>query len=174
MVETMSEQIPNAPIEGMGGDQQEETGIQALERIAHEYHIELIPQTRGRLNFQCGERTFSGEPECVLLNVYSEASLRTMFDWIAQECQRLDAMEAHDDALVARAREGDEEARQAIVGECIERVKSNTHITSEPFLQSAREKAQEHLDESLASQYPWSYGTLYTIVRGWVKQTYRV
>lgn len=145
-----------------------------LKRIAHEYRIVLIPKTKGILNFQCGERTFYGEPECVLLNVYSEGSLRAMFAWIAQECQRLDAMEAHDDEMVRRARLGDQEARQSIVDECVDRVKHNTHMTGASFLQGVKEKALAHLDESLASDYPWSYGTLYTIVRLWVKQTYRV
>jgi hypothetical protein len=143
-----------------------------IERIAQEYGITLIPK-RKTLAFKCGDRTFIGEAE-VVLKARSEQQHREVFAWIVKECGRLDALLAADDELVRRGRSGSNAARQAIVEECVERVRGNTQTTSELLLQAARAFAQEHLEDALASQYPWSYGQLYQIVRAWVRETYRV
>ena len=134
--------------------------------------ITLIPK-RKTLVFKCGDRTFVGESE-VVLKARSELQHREVFAWIMNECRRLDALLAADDELVRCARAGEHSARLAIIEECIERIRGNTQTTSELLLQAARAFAQEHLEESLASQHPWSYGHLYRMVRAWVKETYRV
>ncbi len=143
-----------------------------IERIAQEYGITLISK-RKSVAFKCGDRTFIGESE-VVLKAYSEQQHREVFAWIVKECRRLDALLAADDELVRRARAGEQAACQAIVEECIERIRGNTQTKSELLLQAARAFAQEHLEESLASQHPWSYGHLYRMVRAWVRETYRV
>lgn len=143
-----------------------------IERIAQEHAITLIPR-RKTLVFKCGDRTFAGEAEMVL-KAKSEQQHREVFAWIVEECRRLDALLAADDELVRRARAGEQAARLAVVEECVERVRGNTRTTSELLLQAARTFAQEHLEEALASQYPWSYGQLYRTVRAWVRETYGV
>jgi hypothetical protein len=143
-----------------------------IERIAQEYGIMLIPK-RKVLVFKCGDRTFVGDAE-VVLKARSEQQHREVFAWIVEECRRLDALLAADDELVRCARSGSQSARQTIVEECIERIRGNTQTTSELLLQAARAFAQEHLEDALASQYPWSYGQLYQMVRAWVRETYRV
>jgi hypothetical protein len=146
--------------------------IKEISDIAQEYGIVLVP-TRKTIHLKHGNRTFVGDSE-LILKARCEEEHRQVFSWIARECQRLDALAAAEDELVRRARIGEHAAREAIIEECIERVRGNTQTTSEHLLQEARRVAWEHLEEALQSQYPWSYGTLYSIVRVWVKETYRL
>ncbi len=134
--------------------------LEELVQIAQEYGIEVRCAKRGSrtiVTYELAGHSFPADH----WSLASEEALREGLLWIVKEVKRLNDLAAEDEERLRRAREGDQQARQEIIDDCVARLCSNLQ---QPHNGGRfRAVVSQLLDEALVGHNP--YGQLYFSAR---------